>query len=278
MLAQWRRPIRSAPLLLLPAAVALAPCAAPAAPGEKPAGPAIGTPLKGADAEELGSKDAKVTVEAIVPIGPECQARTVRMLRALAKAEPKRVLVKIVDYTGEEGQDLVKARGTNCASVFVNGDYTFDLKVPGKPDRHVEFWHKPNDPDSLYRSEDVVDVVGTRLAEAYGTGLAEGVAEKVKAAGAPAKAPAASSAPAARLVVVGAGKAAAQTLSELRKEQAGRLLVVEVKADAAARRRYRVRRLPTLVLYDSRGKELARREGPFTKADILAALRRAKGQ
>lgn len=133
--------------------------------------------------QTLGNKDAKVVVEAAVPLGPECHRKTLKLLQALAKEEPERVYVKIISHESPEGMALVVKRGTHCASVFVNEQFKFDLPAGPGETRHVEFWHRPNDPDSTYRSEDVIDAVHLKLAEEYGKGLEEAVIAKIKAAG-----------------------------------------------------------------------------------------------
>lgn len=131
--------------------------------------------------QTLGNKEAKVVIEANVPLGPECHRKTLKLLQALVEEEPKRVYVKIISHDSPEGMALASERGTNCASVFVNEQFKFDLPAgPGKT-RHVEFWHRPNDPDSAYRSEDVIDAVHLKLAEEYGKGLEETVIAKIKA-------------------------------------------------------------------------------------------------
>jgi hypothetical protein len=152
--------------------------------GQMGAGPGMGMPGMGqGGGQTLGNKDAKVVIEAAVPLGPECHRKTLKLLQALVKEEPKRVYVKIISHESPEGMALVSKRGTHCASVFVNEQFKFDL--PDGPDktRHVEFWHRPNDPDSLYHSEDVIDAVHLKLVEKYGKGLEESVIAKIKAAG-----------------------------------------------------------------------------------------------
>lgn len=147
-----------------------------------PMGPMAGSGM-GRGGNRLGNKDAKVIIEASIPLEVDCHSKTVKLLKALVQEEPQRVYVKILNHSSPEGLALAGQHGISCASVFVNGQFKFDLQDPQSQIRHVEFWHRPNDPDSSYHSEDVIDAVNEKLAEEYGKGLSESVLAKIKAAG-----------------------------------------------------------------------------------------------
>jgi thioredoxin 1 len=68
----------------------------------------------------------------------------------------------------------------------------------------------------------------------------------------------------------------APTLVELRTEYAGRLQVdfIDVWKDPSAGDSYSIYAIPTQILSDGNGKELARHEGFISKADIPATWKR----
>lgn len=83
-----------------------------------------------------------------------------------------------------------------------------------------------------------------------------------------------------RLLDLGAGqcipcKMMAPILEELGKEYEGRLdvEVLDVWENPAAAEPYAIRVIPTQIFYDTKGKELYRNEGFFSKDDILAVFR-----
>jgi len=83
-----------------------------------------------------------------------------------------------------------------------------------------------------------------------------------------------------RLVALGAGrcipcKAMAPIRIELRREYAGALAVdyYDIWVDKEAGRHFGVWAIPTLIFYDSSGRERERKEGFISKKDILATLR-----
>jgi thioredoxin 1 len=84
-----------------------------------------------------------------------------------------------------------------------------------------------------------------------------------------------------RLVAIGAGecspcKAMAPIRADLRREYQGVLGVdfYDVWKNPAAGRHFKTRVIPTLIFYDADGRELGRREGYVSKAEIIAALAR----
>jgi thioredoxin 1 len=61
-------------------------------------------------------------------------------------------------------------------------------------------------------------------------------------------------------------------LNKLRSEYAGRFQIryIDVRKDAAAGAKYGVRAIPTQIFYDSKGREVFRHVGFYSKRDILA--------
>lgn len=65
-------------------------------------------------------------------------------------------------------------------------------------------------------------------------------------------------------------------LEELKKEHKGKLTVVmiDVQKDPDAMGKYKARMIPTQVLFDSKGKEIARHTGFWAKDDIIAEFKK----
>jgi thioredoxin 1 len=65
-------------------------------------------------------------------------------------------------------------------------------------------------------------------------------------------------------------------LQEIKKEQEGKLevLVIDVNKNQGLSGEYRIQVIPTLVFFDSRGKELFRQQGFMSKAPLMEHLKR----
>lgn len=65
-------------------------------------------------------------------------------------------------------------------------------------------------------------------------------------------------------------------LQEIKKEQEGKLevLVIDVNKHQALSGEYRIRVIPTLVFFDSRGKEMFRQQGFISKAPLMGHLKK----
>lgn len=65
-------------------------------------------------------------------------------------------------------------------------------------------------------------------------------------------------------------------LDQLEKEYKGKLLVEFIDAwkHPSAKTKYRIKMIPTQILYDAKGKEIARHEGYFPKEDIIAEFKK----
>jgi thioredoxin 1 len=84
-----------------------------------------------------------------------------------------------------------------------------------------------------------------------------------------------------RLVDVGAQKCIPckmmiPVLDQLKKEYKGKLLVefVDVWKYPSAKTKYRIKMIPTQILYDAKGKEISRHEGYFPKEDVLGEFKK----
>lgn len=84
-----------------------------------------------------------------------------------------------------------------------------------------------------------------------------------------------------RIVDVGAEKCIpcklmVPVLDQLKKEYKGKLQVefYDVSKDPDAGKKYRVRMIPTQILYDSKGKEIARHLGFWPKDNIIAEFKK----
>jgi thioredoxin 1 len=83
-----------------------------------------------------------------------------------------------------------------------------------------------------------------------------------------------------RLLEIGSTKCVpckmmAPVLEELKSEYAGRLQVdfIDVWSDKSATAAYKIKAIPTQILFDAGGRELYRHEGFFPKEEILAKWR-----
>jgi thioredoxin 1 len=65
-------------------------------------------------------------------------------------------------------------------------------------------------------------------------------------------------------------------LDQLKKEYKGKLLVefVDVWKYPSAKTKYRIKMIPTQILYDAKGKEISRHEGYFPKEDVLGEFKK----
>jgi len=121
-------------------------------------GPMGGGPMGGNKAQVLGNKKAKIVVDAILPLGVECHAKTIQLLQDFVKKNPDKVCVNIYDLHSMAGEQAKGKFGVTCATVLINGKQEFDIQENGKG-RHVLFSHKPNEPGASYNSEDVLTVL-----------------------------------------------------------------------------------------------------------------------
>jgi hypothetical protein len=111
---------------------------------------------------DSGAPDARVLVKFFAPLHADCHQETVKVLKDLAAQEPSRVRVQIFDLTQAPSRAEAEREGLTCASVLVNNRVAFALG-----DRPVALHHRPNQPGSSYRSEDVRAVVAQELQRLY---------------------------------------------------------------------------------------------------------------
>ena len=118
---------------------------------------------------DLGSPSAKVLVKFFAPLYADCHRKTADLLRGIAEQEPDKVHLQIFDVSDRSNpaarQEMMRERLT-CATVLVNNRYEFTLKRDGQ-ERAVQLFHKPNEPNSSYNSEDALAVVQQEIARLY---------------------------------------------------------------------------------------------------------------
>lgn len=118
-------------------------------------------------AVDVGAKDAKVLVKLLAPLHTECHQRTAVLLQELARREPARVRVQILDLSQPAYRQELRREGLTCATVLINNRYEFTLRTPnGK--RAVQLWHRPNWEGASYSSEDAVAVAEQEIKRLYG--------------------------------------------------------------------------------------------------------------
>ncbi len=93
----------------------------PAGPGAPPAGGG------GGGVEELGSPGAKVEIIALVPVANPCHAATIAELRKAYKRYPDDIHLRIIEFMGPESTTWRNQLGVTCATVAINGEWSFDL-------------------------------------------------------------------------------------------------------------------------------------------------------
>jgi hypothetical protein len=135
---------------------------------EPPSGGAPAPAAGKAEAVKAEPGPAKPTapllkVELYVPLGPECHRKTQDLVKKYAAEHPGKIEVVILPMGNLRKDQEMKARGITCATILVGGKFEFDLPDGSGGSRHVVFSHKPNEPDSTYRSEDVIAAVEAAL-------------------------------------------------------------------------------------------------------------------
>jgi len=116
-----------------------------------------GLPPAFADSEEIGPENARVKIIAVVPIANPCHKATVAALRDVAKAHPEEVHLSLIDFHGPEAGKWMDELGFHCATIYVNGEHTFQLDG-----RQVVFEQKEG---LKYKPEDLKPVVEAALAK-----------------------------------------------------------------------------------------------------------------
>jgi len=89
------------------------------------AGAGAGSPAN--QVQELGSPGAKLQITALVPVAEGCHTATIQALKEAYQKHPKDIYLKIVEFKGPAGQQYKTQLGVTCATVAINGKYSFDL-------------------------------------------------------------------------------------------------------------------------------------------------------
>jgi hypothetical protein len=116
--------------------------------------------------KDVGSPEARVLVKVFAPMHTECHRETATLLEELAGREPERIRVQVFDMQTKAGRKEMQSERLQCATVLVNNRLYFTLS-DGETERKVAFHHRPNTPQSTYRSEDVVAVVEQEIERLY---------------------------------------------------------------------------------------------------------------
>ena len=119
-------------------------------------------PGQGATFDSGAPDAARLLVKLFAPLHADCHQETVKVLKELAAQEPARVRVQIFDLTQAPSRAEAERERLTCATVLVNNRVAFTLG-----DRSVALHHRPNQPGSSYRSEDVRAVVELELERLY---------------------------------------------------------------------------------------------------------------
>jgi hypothetical protein len=75
----------------------------------------------------MGPEGAKVKITALVPIANPCHAATVAALREVYSAHPNDIHLTLIDFEGPDSGQWRQKLGVTCATVDINGQYTFNL-------------------------------------------------------------------------------------------------------------------------------------------------------
>jgi hypothetical protein len=115
---------------------------------------------------DVGSPAAKILVKMFAPLSTDCHRETADMVLELARREPDKVRVQLYDMRSPQGRQEMQREGLTCATVLVNNRYQFLLSGP-EGARKVAFTHRPNTPQSMYNSADVVALVNQEIERLY---------------------------------------------------------------------------------------------------------------
>ena len=132
--------------------------------GNRPGGAAGGGPgapppvLKDVIGVRIGSEQAPVQVDALLPISTGCQDPVGLFLVEAARMHGKKLSVRIFDMKSVDAQMIMTKTGIKCAAVLIDGETRFDL---GGTIGKVLL-------EGPMEASDVRDVVATKLAAVSG--------------------------------------------------------------------------------------------------------------
>ena len=105
----------------------------------------------------MGPEDAKVKIVGLVPIANPCHAATVAALKEVYEDNPEDIHLTLIDFMGPDSNEWKQKMGVTCATVAINGQYTFNLEG-----RTVTFQKKEG---MTYQPTDLKAVVEGELAK-----------------------------------------------------------------------------------------------------------------
>ncbi len=108
--------------------------------------------------ETMGPEDAKVKIVGLVPTVNPCHAATVAALKKVYEQHPEDIHLTLIDFLGPASGEWRQKLGVSCATVEINGEYSFELDG-----RRVVFQQAEG---GTYRPSDLKTVVEAELAKA----------------------------------------------------------------------------------------------------------------
>jgi hypothetical protein len=106
----------------------------------------------------VGPEGAKVEIIALVPIAEGCHASTINALQQVYEEHPDDIRMTLIEFKGPEAPQWREKLGVTCATVSINGQYSFNLEG-----REVIFQKQEG---GTYRPADLKAVVEAELARA----------------------------------------------------------------------------------------------------------------
>jgi hypothetical protein len=76
----------------------------------------------------MGPEDAALNIIALVPTERGCHDATIAALRQAYEAHPEDIRLTLVDFFGPRANEWKGKLGVTCATVDINGAWTFDLE------------------------------------------------------------------------------------------------------------------------------------------------------
>ena len=141
------------------------PAKTPVTTGAMGHGPPLPFKLKNGKAS-LGSPSAKVKVTVFIPATEGCGNQSAAFLYDIAKANPTRIDLTVLDFHADVGQKTQSATHTSCAGMMINGKQQLTVTDASGGQRKLNFHSNLGD---TYTESDVYLVLDQAFRQAYGT-------------------------------------------------------------------------------------------------------------
>ena len=164
-----------------------------AAPPQPHSGQKLPFKLKNGKAT-FGDPAAKVKATVYIPAAEGCGNETAALMYRLAKANPTKLSVTVLDFKSAEGGKHQKEAGTSCSGMTINGKQQLTVKDPSGQQRTINLHSNIGD---AYKESDLYLALDQLFKQDYGTTCQRPPAERPKPAAsqtAPVKPPAATGA------------------------------------------------------------------------------------